>query len=535
MARTRTRKSLLALILVVCALAGAWSAVRLAGPATYASSLGDVRLQVGVAPRSERGVELYVPLADWGLRAAVTGAPVRFAVEPRRIDRTGLFTTVSVRSGAELRRLRTELTDAFRDAALRAALLALAGALAGGGLAVLAWHALGVRGRRLALAPLAAVGLVAVTGAGLAGWTAATWDAQRLERPTYYASGDELERLLAQADQLRRTGERYSDRVDVAIRSIAGLLDEGGGDDDGPDARRILLASDLHNNLLTLPALRRYGRGRPLVLAGDFTINGFRLESELLRDVDTLGRPVVAVSGNHDSPGLMRGLARRGVRVLTHRGLLDRRGRARGPAVREIAGLTFAGFEDPLMYRRSAFPDGVRAALSFGDFPDGHERFLRAVDERWAWWQALPRRPQVLVVHQEGIGRALANLIWQADPDGAPLTVLVGHTHRQRLDRLGPVTVVNSGSVGAGGVFGAGRDAVGMALLDFAPEGGALEATDLVRMDPQTSAASARRVITARPDCDQRIVVCHREPELPDLPSGSSIAAPTGDRSPATR
>jgi predicted phosphodiesterase len=244
-----------------------------------------------------------------------------------------------------------------------------------------------------------------------------------------------------------------------------------------------------------------------VVLAGDFTINGSRLEARLVLGLSRLGNPVVAVSGNHDSAGLMNRLSRRGVRVLTHEGELDAEGRPQGPAVRDVAGLRMAGFEDPLAYTGRGYPRGLRTALSFGDLPDGRARFEAAVAERWQWWQALPERPQVLVVHQEAIGRALGALIRDADPVGPPLVILVGHTHRQRLERLGPVTVVNSGSVGAGGVFGAGRDALGIARLELDPSG-ALEATDLVEMNPSTTAARARRVITARPDCDGKLVVC---------------------------
>jgi predicted phosphodiesterase len=295
-----------------------------------------------------------------------------------------------------------------------------------------------------------------------------------------------------------------------------------------------VLASDIHNNLLTLPAVERFSRGHPVFLTGDFTINGSRMEAAFLRGLEDLGDPVVAVSGNHDSPGLMRQLARRGLTVLTHRGQLGADGQVRGPAVRSIAGLKVAAFEDPLQYRGGDFPDGVRAALSFGDFPDGHERFLDAVEERWRWWRELPERPQVLLVHQEAIGRALAHLIFSADPEGPPLAILAGHTHRQRLDRIGPVTVVNSGSAGAGGIFGAGRDDVGLALLDFTIPG-ALEAADLVRMDPLSAAASARRIITGRPDCDERVVFCAEEPELPDIPSVTVPGPPSGPGSPATR
>lgn len=509
----RLRIALLTALLAVCALAGAWTAPRVVGPATYSTDVADLRLQVGVSPPAERGVNLYVPLADWGLRAPVVDAPLKVGVEPRRINRIGVVRAVTGDESASLAELRSQLDDALKAAALRAALLALAGALVGGLVAALLWHALGVRGpRRLVLAPLGGLALTLVVIGGLVAWSALSWSPDRLERPDYYASGVELERILDQADALRRSGEKYSDRVDSSIRSIAGLLDDKattgplGGEAPGGDTRRVVLASDIHNNLLALPALRRYSSGHPTVLAGDFTINGGKMETPFVNQMATLGNPVAAVSGNHDSPGTMHALAKRGVDVLTH-----------SDGVQSFAGLRVVGFEDPLAFAGSAFPSGLRAGLSFGDLPDGHERYLRAVQRRWEWWQALPERPQVLVVHQEAIGRALANLIWKADPDGAPLTVLVGHTHRQRMDRYGPITVVNGGSAGAGGVFGLGRESIGFALLDF-DRAGALTATDLVAMTPSTSAARARRVITDSPDCDDTLVFCHDEPKLPDPP-----------------
>jgi len=266
-----------------------------------------------------------------------------------------------------------------------------------------------------------------------------------------------------------------------------------------------VLASDLHNNLLTLPTLRRFTGGHLTVLAGDFTVNGGRMEAPLAGRVATLGDPVVAVSGNHDSPGIMRTLERRGVTVLDHT-----------DGVRTIAGFKLAGFEDPLAFEGTAFPTGLRTGLSFGDIPNGHERYLEAVRERWAWWQALPERPQILIVHQEAIGRALADLIWEAEPQGAPLAILVGHTHEQRLDRYGPVTTVDSGTAGAGGVFGLGTQSVGLALMDLDPATGALTATDLVQMNPASSAARAQRVITETPDCDDTVVFCHDAPQRPD-------------------
>ena len=510
------RRALLGLVVAVCALAGAWAAPRLVGPASYVTDVATLRLQLAVSPPSERGVSLFVPIADWGLRAPVVGAPVKVSVEPRAIDRDGVARAVSGSGAAEIALLRGELERALRRLLVRTLLLMLAGALVGGGLAALVWHALGVRGRRLLIAPGAAVGLAAVVLGALGGWAALTWDPARLERPDYFASGVELERILDQAHALRAAGTKYSERVNSSIRSIAGLLDDRSGgtglDGAAPAAtatERVVLASDIHNNLLTLPTVRRFSSGHLTILDGDFTINGGRMEAPLAGRVATLGDPVVAVSGNHDSPGIMRTLERRGVTVLDH-----------NDGVRTFAGLKVAGFEDPLEFEGREFPTGLRTGLSFGDLPDGHQRYLRAVQARWAWWQALPERPDILVLHQESIGRALANLVWDADPKGAPLTILVAHTHVQRLDRYGPVTTVNSGTAGAGGVFGLGTESVGLALMDYDEATGDLTATDLVQMNPANSAARAQRVITRTPDCDDQLVFCHDEPKLPETPTG---------------
>src|SRR3712207_5856052 len=93
--RRLVRRGGLALIVLLCALGGAWVAPRITGPAVHATSVADVQLQLRVSPPSQRGVSLYVPLADWGLRAAVFDAPVQVRAEPRRINRVGVVRVVS--------------------------------------------------------------------------------------------------------------------------------------------------------------------------------------------------------------------------------------------------------------------------------------------------------------------------------------------------------------------------------------------------------------------------------------------------------
>ena len=70
-------------------------------------------------------------------------------------------------------------------------------------------------------------------------------------------------------------------------------------------------------------------------------------------------------------------------------------------------------------------------------------------------------------------------------------------------------------------MFGAGTQSVGLALMDYDRATGALTATDLVQMNPSSSAARAVRVITKTPDCDDELVFCHDEPKLPDVPAAA--------------
>jgi hypothetical protein len=63
------------------------------------------------------------------------------------------------------------------------------------------------------------------------------------------------------------------------------------------------------------------------------------------------------------------------------------------------------------------------------------------------------------------------------------------------VDRHGAVVVVDAGTVGAAGIYGVGQSFVGLADLHFSSRDGALDAADMIEVEPVSGAARARRVV----------------------------------------
>jgi hypothetical protein len=189
----------------------------------------------------------------------------------------------------------------------------------------------------------------------------------------------------------------------------------------------------------------------------------------------------------------MRRLAARGVLVLTEHGRLRADGRTAGPAVVEVDGLRVAGFSDPLEWRGHD-PNAPERIFSFSERPGGAREERAAKDRLIAWFSALPAPPDVLLVHQNGLAQALARRL-HAEGFERPLTIVCGHDHKQHVDRHGPITVVDGGTAGAGGMLAAGSEPIGVAELHFARETARLRAVDLVQVEPFSGAAQARREV----------------------------------------
>jgi len=492
MHRGLLRTAAFVLLCVALALAGSVVALRAAAPESRAVTLGTV--DVHIVPARSGEMDVYVPVVDWGVRAEPYTAPVAVELEFRSLDRNAAL--AALRTGgsanASLAGLEGELRDAVADGLRRAAALALLGGLFGGllGGAVIAVF---TRRRWLLLGPAAGLAVtfaaVALVGAGIS-----RFDYGALREPTFYAHGDELPRLLEFSERVLAAGEGYEDSYGDAVEGLTRLIAVAGGRAQEPAQidRAIVVASDLHSNGLVLPALEGFTNGKPVFLLGDLTQRGTRYETGIVAAIARLGSPVVAVSGNHDSRPLMLAAARSGVVVLTRSGRLRADGTTEGDPVTSVSGLLVAGWDDPAESANGSF-EGHLLELKEQALLDAQQQFLD-------WFEALPERPDVVLVHRHSLAHSLLELL--AAQGGDPVLVLTGHDHRQHVESEGPYVLVDGGTVGAGGAFGLGEQKSGFALvhLDAAD---LPRAVDLVEVEPVSGAASARRVVIG----EQREVV----------------------------
>jgi hypothetical protein len=92
------------------------------------------------------------------------------------------------------------------------------------------------------------------------------------------------------------------------------------------------------------------------------------------------------------------------------------------------------------------------------------------------------------------------------DPPSHPIALLVGHTHHAAIEIDRDVSVINGGTVGAGGTGNLTEGAkIGVARMLYADDQGVFQplAADLVEIDPGNGSATAKRFRLDVPDTDQ--------------------------------
>jgi predicted phosphodiesterase len=494
--------------LVVLAIAGILLGLRASGHTTRHTSIGTISITIG--PSLHGQVDAFIPIADWGVRAHAFQAPLKVHVEPRAVER-GAVISAAGGNGTVLAQAERDARHAARTALLRAFLWALAAALALGVVAALALaHRPEVRRRLVVLTAVGPAACATLICGVVVFRMVSTFDSGSFSHPRFYARGAELEQLLHVASNAQQEASGYTSQVQSALGSFAALVAAGGRfAHEVPATEQAILASDLHDNLLALQAVQNQFGRQPIFFPGDFGQNGGSVDTHLIVPrVEELRQPVVAVSGNHDSALIMRRLAAAGVIVLTDKGRLNGAGGTDGKPVQEVLGWRVAGYPDPLEAKRN--PTSPSRIFSFAQLKNGEVYYAEAEQRLLDWFNGLKEQPDIVLVHQNGLAQFLARSLQdQAYPHR--LVILTGHDHRQHIDLYGHVVVVDGGTVGAGGVFGAGKSPVGFAHLNLAPAGRLISA-DLVRAQPFTGSAQADRVVlaTKNPCRSAQPLVCHK-------------------------
>ncbi len=437
-------------------------------------STGTVRLSVD--PGHHGALDIYVPLVDWGARFDAVRLPARLRIEARTVESQAIGRVASGR--VDVARLRLEARDAIETYIRR---LVAWVAVVGFGFGALVALALRGASRYRVWTMLAGAAGAAVVAAGAVALLLPP--REPVENPEYFANGSAIPVALQAAEDATRSAQTIRQDLDDQLLNLARLVAVPRQRPDLRPLPRITLASDLHNNLLALPALERAASGRPLFFAGDLTTSGIPLEAALTREVVDAGKPFVFVSGNHDSDTLSRSLARRGAIVLTERGRLLPNG-SYGDTIVRVGGLRVAGYRDPFERRRA---NGYRAV----EEPDVTASQQRAFAD---WLRPLAGRIDVVMVHSPALAApALEEL--RAGPPDVPLVVLTGHTHEQEVAESNGVVSLNGGTVGGGGAGNFDENQpYGLAVLTYQAEPSFDPlAVDLVRIDAPDGSANAER------------------------------------------
>lgn len=459
------------------------AAACIAGAAIALASFGlDRDLDVGtvhvsVEPGHQGALDIYVPLVDWGLRFDGVRLPARLKVDVRSIDRQAALRVADARE-LDVERLRSGARDAIASYLRILVGVAFGSALALGALVALALRSHPPPRLRWALATAVATSL-AIAGA----LVLLLPPRGTLDDPEYYAHGPDIPRALTALQSATESATVLSDELNAQLVGLARFVSAPARRQGLGGLPTVTVASDLHNNVLALPALESATRDGPLLFAGDLTDRGTSLEVRVVRRIVDAGNPVVFVTGNHDSETLARRLAREGAVVLTERGRIGRDGRL-GDRIVEVGGLRMAGYADPFQHSVDNESGPPREPVIT---PDQQAAFA-------AWLRPLVGQVDVVMVHAPALAaQALQEL--RERPPRREIAFVLGHTHNPDVQRSDNLTTINGGTAGGGGTGNLDEgQPVGLAVLTYQAESRFRPlAVDVVEVDPGRGSARAER------------------------------------------
>jgi predicted MPP superfamily phosphohydrolase len=399
---------------VAAGLAGAWLGLLVAG--TTQAAVGPLGVDAAIVPAW--GGETVVEVDPIGTLVVDThNAPVRVHVAVRTVDLGGVQTIVA--SPAELAalddRLVADLRDVLTKAAVRAGLVAVAGAVIVAGLLL--------RSVRSALIA-GATAVAAVAGAYGLAWL--TFDPDAVREPRFTGLLSSAPQLVGSAEAIASNFDAYADQLARIVTNVSRLYDTTIAlptfAPDG-DTIRLLHVSDLHLNPGAWTVIRAVAEQYDvdaIIDTGDIADHGTSPESAYVRPIADLGRPYVFVKGNHDSV-----LTAAAVAEAPNAVVLDGR-----PV--EVAGLRLLGAPDP----RFTPDQSTRGTAD--------EDIRRASEELADTARSLARPADIVVFHDP----THAELF-----DGVATLVLAGHAHERQNVVLDEGTrIMVQGSTGGAGL-----------------------------------------------------------------------------------
>lgn len=446
---------------VVLAVALALVLVALAGGFTL--PLGAVELRMGVIPLAGGVTEINLP--PFGQISASTHAvPLKVVITWENVDLrllSRLIENVATQDdlvAVLLPRLRVALGVAAGKILLVAAL--------GGGLAAVIWRAR--RARDYLYGALAGVLVMASLLAG----TAVTYRADAFAHPRYQGLLEMAPSIVGMAQDVLADVATFNERLQLTGKNISELFHQL--DQVRPPATKdmvkILHVSDIHNNPAAyrlIEAIATSFQVDAIIDTGDISDLGTPLEARLSQGIAALPFPYLFIPGNHETPEIIASLA-----ALPNVQILDGQ-------VADIKGVRIFGQADPAAARASLEP------------PTAAERkkMVAALQDSLA---GIPKKPQVIAVHNNQVGRELAGL--------APV-ILSGHDHRLALTEVTGSWLIDAGTTGAAGIRGLSTDQevpYTLVILYFGPgqEDLELKLADVVEVSPLTGGFTLeRRVI----------------------------------------
>ncbi|MGH8776212.1 MAG: metallophosphoesterase family protein [Jiangellaceae bacterium] len=399
---------------VLAGLLGAWLALLVAG--TTHAEVGPLGVDAEITP-GWGGVTVVDVDPIGTLLLDTHDAPLQVRIAVRTVDTAGVRDIVAdptSRSSLD-DRLVGDLTDVLTKAAVRAGLVAVAGALIAGGLVLRSW-------RHGLLSGAVAVGAVA----GSYGLAALTYDPTAVREPRFTGLLTSAPQLVGSAQDIASNFDAYADQLASIVTNVGRLYDTtlslpAYRPDD--TTIRVLHVSDLHLNVAAwevIGAVADQYDVDVIVDTGDIADHGTAPESTFVTPIGGLDRPYVFVKGNHDSVVTAAAVAAQPKAVV-----LD------GSPVR-VAGLRFVGAPDPRFT-----PDQSTRGTADEDLRDASEELAEEA-------RSLDPPAEILVFHDPTDAELF---------DGTAPLVLAGHAHQRRTVVLDSGTrVMVQGSTGGAGL-----------------------------------------------------------------------------------